>query len=258
VNSAIYRGRVRHRRFAPRLHQFAYDLFMVYLDLDELDSVFRGRWLWSVERANVASFRRADHLGDPQEALAQSVRRLVVTATGATPAGPIRLLTHLRYFGHCFNPVSFYFCFDAADRRVECIVAEVNNTPWGERHCYVLPAGRAGGERGRWRFDKQFHVSPFMPMDLQYDWRFSSPAEALVVHMRCEREGACVFDASLALQRQPLTGGALAAALWRFPMMTVQVVAAIHWQALRLWLKRVPVFTHPARRARTGSTETTR
>jgi DUF1365 family protein len=257
VNSAIYRGRVRHRRFAPRSHEFAYDLFMVCLDLDELETVFRGRWLWSVERANVASFRRGDHVGDPEEPLSQSVRRLVAAATGVAPAGPIRLLTHLRYFGHCFNPVSFYYCFDPAGVNVECIVAEVSNTPWGERHCYVLPAN-AAGQPGRWRFDKEFHVSPFMPMDMQYDWRFSAPGAALAVHMRCERDGVCVFDASLALHRQPITASALAVALWRFPLMTVQVVAAIHWQALKLWWKRVPVFTHPARLAPTDRAETTR
>ena len=99
--------------------------------------------------------------------------------TGARPAGPIRLLTHLRYFGYSFNPVSFYYVFDATDTRVETIVAEITNTPWKERHAYVLPvagAARAGGRAWRFSFEKQFHVSPFMPMDMRYDWRFGAPA----------------------------------------------------------------------------------
>jgi hypothetical protein len=246
MHSAIYHGWVRHRRFAPRAHAFRYRLFLLYLDLAELDTAFRGRWLWSTRRAALARFDRADHLGDPAVPLDQAVRDLVAAETGHRPAGPIRLLTHLRYFGYCFNPVSFYYCFDAHDTQVETIVAEVNNTPWGERHCYVLDAARDAGVAGhkRYRLDKVFHVSPFMPMDLAYDWRFGPPGEHLNVHMALHRE-AKVFDATMHLERTPLTGPQLARVLLRFPLMTVQVIVAIHWQALRLWLKRVPVCTHP-------------
>jgi uncharacterized protein len=246
MHSALYRGRVSHRRLTPRPHAFGYQLFMVYLDLAELDLAFHGRWFWSNERANLASFRRADHVGPPSETLDQSVRKLVLRDTGRLPSGPIRLLTHLRYFGYCFNPVSFYYCFDAADTRVETIVAEVNNTPWGERHCYVLPvdAGSTPGQHWRWQFDKQFHVSPFMPMDMQYDWRFGDPGQSLAVYMAAARAGGKTFDANMTLQRQPIGASSLATALLRFPLMTLQVIVAIHWQALRLWLKGVPVHTH--------------
>jgi DUF1365 family protein len=182
--------------------------------------------------------------------LDSAVRDLVASRTGTRPDGPIRLLTHLRYFGHCFNPVSFYYCFDAAGTRVETIVAEVNNTPWGEQHCYVLTEPAVGGERNlNFRSDKVFHVSPFMPMDLVYEWSFSVPDYRLNVHMalRPRSGGDKLFDATMQLARKPITGRSLAAILLRFPVMTLEIVAAIHWQALKLWLKRVPVHTHPAK-----------
>jgi len=237
---------------APVPHGFSYRLFMLYLDLAELPDVFRGRWLWSSSRPALARFRRRDHLGDPAVPLDRAVRQLVAERTGSAPAGPIRLLTHLRYFGFVFNPVSFYYCFDAEDRRVETVVAEVNNTPWGERHCYVLPASADTGRAGHHRFAarKAMHVSPFMPMDIDYDWRLSDPGERLTVHIENHREGAKLFDATLDLERRELSGRSLAAALARFPLMTLQVVLLIHWQALRLWLKKVPIHDHPDKRLR--------
>lgn len=248
MHSAIYHGWLEHRRLVPRPHAFRYRLFMLYLDLGELDTVFRGRWLWSTTRAALARFDRRDHLGDPALPLDESVRRLVAERTGRRPDGPIRLLTHLRYFGYGFNPVSFYYCFDGAGTRVETVVAEVNNTPWGERHCYVLP--QAAGADRHWlqaRSTKAMHVSPFHPMALDYDWRLSAPGESLLVHMSLRPHDGSPrsFAATLALQRRAIGAAALAGVLLRFPFMTAQVIAAIHWQALRLWLKRVPVHDHP-------------
>ena len=244
--SAIYEGRVRHRRHAPRAHAFEYRMAQLYLDLDEVDAVFRERWLWSVERPNLASFRRRDFLGDPAQPLAEAVRDRVERAVGERPGGPVRLLTHLRYAGYSFNPVSFYYCH-AADGALHSIVAEITNTPWKERHAYVLPieSAQVRGRALHWRFPKTFHVSPFMPMDCEYDWRLTVPGDDLLVGMKVIRDGLGTFDATLNFKRRALSGGSLARVLWRYPLMTAQVVGAIHWQALRLWLKRVPLHTKP-------------
>lgn len=220
---------------------------MVYLDLAELDRVFQGRWLWSVNRPNLAWFRRADYLGDARIPLDTAVRDRVEQATGARPVGPIRMLTHLRYFGYCFNPVTFYYCFAPTGEEVETIVAEITNTPWNERHAYVLSRenDEPRGHHHRYRFPKDFHVSPFFPMDLDYDWRFGEPGGKLNVHMRLERGGTKIFDATLDMNRREITGSQLALALIRFPFMTATVALGIYWQALRLKLKRIPFFDHP-------------
>jgi uncharacterized protein len=249
MHSALYTGRLRHRRFSPRKHRFSYRLFMMYVDLAELDEVFRGRWLWSVRRPALAWLRRADYLGDPAVPLDLAVRERVAVHTGVRPTGPIRMLTHLRYFGVGFNPVTFYYCFDAAGTRVESIVAEITNTPWNERHAYVLTEAEAQRDARvlRYRFAKEFHVSPFMPMEMNYDWRFGTPGQHLHVNMQSYRHGERVFDATLQLSRREISATALAQVLLTFPGMTARVLAGIYTQALRLWLKRIPFHAHPSR-----------
>lgn len=249
-DSALYLGSVRHRRQRPAVHAFRYPLFMVYLNLAELDSIFKPRWFWSVNRRNLVEFRRSDFLGDPAIGLDQVVRDTVQSKTGSRPDGPICLLAHLRYFGFCFNPVVFYYCFHADGQRLHSIVAEITNTPWKERHAYVLDVQSAQhqGSAMFWRFDKQFHVSPFLPMDRQYHWRFQVPDEAVRVHMTVDQGDATEFDATLSLRRQPLSAWNMAKTLIRYPLMTLQVVFAIHWQAFFIWRKRNPVYDHPDNR----------
>jgi DUF1365 family protein len=249
VNSCLYEGTVRHRRRGRPSDDFRYRMFMAYLDLDELPACFDGRLLWSARRPALAWFRRADYLGDPHTPLADAVRELVAERTGVRPQGPIRLLTHLRYFGCCFNPVSFYYCFDRAGERVEAVVAHVTNTPWGERHAYVMPVTRAGendtvaigGE-----FEKVLHVSPLMGMDHVYDWRLSEPARRLAVQIESRRsDGERVFDATLALERRALSPTELRRVLVRYPFLTLRIIARIYAHALTLRLRGASYFPHP-------------
>lgn len=251
MKSCIYTGQVRHRRFSPTTNEFKYSLFMLYLDLDELPKIFDKHWLWSSRKFNLAWFRRKDHYGKPAVRLDESIRQLVQKETGNRPRGPIRLLTHLRYFGYCFNPVSFYYCFNESDTHVETIVAEVSNTPWKEQHCYVLSErGNEGNRRNkRYRFDKEFHVSPFMQMNIKYDWRFLQPTDRLTVHMenlhKDSQGNAKVFDATMVMQRKAISTISLAKTLLQFPFMTGKVVAGIYYQALKLWIKKTPFYEHP-------------
>jgi DUF1365 family protein len=249
MNSCLYEGLVRHRRFEPKAHSFIYSVVYAYLDLDELDQVFAGRWLWSTTKPAPVRFRRKDYLGDPTVSLKTAVCQRIERETGHLPSGPIRVLSHLRHFGFSFNPVSFYYCFDSTDSFVETIVAEITNTPWNERHAYVLPQHQSliHSEGLRFRFGKVFHVSPFMPMNLQYDWVFGSPGQCLMVHMKNMNHDRTMFDARLTLERQPINGFSCARGLIRYPMMSMKVLGAIYWQALKLFLKRMPFYSHPSK-----------
>lgn len=252
MNSAIYIGRIQHRRHHPRLHAFRYRMFQPLLDLDELEQVFDRRWLWSVGRPNVASMQRRDFHGDPRVPLAQAVRDTVQGQLGHRPTGPIRMLAHLRYFGYSFNPVSFYYGYLDDGCTLDWVLAEITNTPWRQRYSYVLPVtdARRRGDMLEWAFDKRFHVSPFLPMQRQYRWRLQAPAQQLRAHIEVSSDDRHEFDATLTMQRHEICATTLARCLARFPLMTTQVITAIHWQALKLWLKGVPVHDHPDTAAR--------
>ncbi len=247
----IYVGTLRHRRFAPTRHQFTYPLFMALVDVDRLAELMRVSPLTGLNRRRWASFDDRDHLGDARLPLrarveADAARHGVALADG----GSIMLLTHLRYAGYAFNPVSFFYCY-GPDQQLHAVMAEVNNT-YGGRHTYWLPADQAQRRRAAWRWqaDKALYVSPFMETDdTQYTFVLSPPAEALVAHMDVREGPTRVFDATLRLERRPWTASAVHAALLRHPFMTASVIARIHWQALRLYVKGVPVVP---RRTRDG------
>ncbi len=252
--SCLYEGSVRHRRMEPLAGEFRYPLFMAYLDLDELPQLFERPWLWSARRPALAWFRRSDHLGDPSLALKDAVADLVLQRTGARPQGPIRLLTNLRYFGYCFNPVSFYYCYDARAEHVTAVVAHVTNTPWGESHPYVMAVDAAADRRTvavmRGELEKRLHVSPLMGMEQVYDWRLTEPSAGLSVHIESRPpDGQTTFDATLSLQRREITPWMLRRALLRYPFLTARITARIYAQALRLKLRGASYFPHPKRGA---------
>ena len=226
THSAVYAGTIRHRRFAVRRHELRHRIAMAYVDLDELPQLFGGRLL--ARRPGLVRFRRGDYLGDPAVALADAVRDVVAERTGSAPRGPIRVLCQLRTFGHCFNPVSFYYCYDRSER-LEAVVAEVTNTPWGERHAYVVAGG---GRVLRGAQAKAMRVSPFMGSEQQYRIAVGEPGATLSVHIESVEHGRRAFDATLSLRRRPLTA-------WRLPGSALSVVPLIYGHALVLRLKGV-------------------
>ena len=243
----LYWGTIFHRRHTPFTRFFKYPIFMAYIDITSLSTTMSPSLLWNINKPAIVSFRRSDYHGDPQVDLEDAVRLTLLEKTGRSFKGPIRLLTNLRYFGYCFNPVSFYYCFNEADDKVEAIMAEVTNTPWKERYAYVIEKQDQTNNKPRLVASpkKQLHVSPFWGMDHDYDWSFSQPESNLSVYMRNFKEDKMVFDVALNLKRKVFSNSSLLKAILRFPFITLMVVYRIHWQAFILYIKRAPFFTHP-------------
>lgn len=245
VDSSIYVGTLRHRRFSPARHAFTYPLFLAFLDIDRLPELMNISPFAAYNRWNWASYQERDHFGDPAKSLRDRVVEDAHRKGLELAEGKIFLLTHLRYLGYNFNPVSFYYCYDRAGD-LQAIMAEVNNT-FGETQNYWLSSDReqAAGANKKYRFQKTFHVSPFMKLGQEYEWTFTPPSDRLISQCVSHENGAAIFDSTLKLQRRDWSRSELHRSLAQCPWITLRVIAAIHWQAMRLLFKKVPIVAHP-------------
>ena len=246
VTSKLYSGTVRHARYSPKKHAFSYKVFMPFVELETLADLTSRLPLWSTKRWAPARFLRRDFLGAPELPLADAVRQRITEETGKEHSGPIYLLANWRYFGYQNNPIAVYYCYNAAGEKLQYVVAEVTNTPWGESHSYVLEAPDADQPLAT-EFQKALHVSPFNPMNMTYRWYSNVPGDDLTIQIALFEKGQRIFDAVLCLAAEPLTARSACRAILGNPFMTVKVVLGIYWEALRLFLKGVSPHAHPKR-----------
>jgi len=246
MKSAIYRGSVFHSRKKPFDHEFKYSLYMAYVNLKEINNILPNSFLWGINKKALISFNRRDYLERPEKKLIDAAKNLVFERIGKKIKGPIYLLAHLRTYGHCFNPVSFYYCYDKSEKNIDAIIAEVTNTPWKQRYCYVLDCQNSEKKNSFKNIkDKKLHVSPFFPMDHEYHFSISKPEKTITIKIDNLNQGVKVHEALLSLNKEDFSKKSLIKALINFPFMTVKVVTAIHWQAIKLWFKGAKLYNNP-------------
>jgi DUF1365 family protein len=245
MESSLYFGEVRHQRKSPKKHAFRYRVFMAHLFLDELREVFKGRLFWSLDRFNLSSFHRKDYHSPEKKDLADAVRSTMTKQLGYEVKGPVSIVTHLRTFGYCFNPVSFYYCWDEEKSSPHALMAEITNTPWHERYAKCFRWDENNQKKSGHSFEKEFHVSPFIGMEVDYDWRFLAPSDKLKVDMILREKEKTFFTAHLNLGRKTLNSFNMAWALIRFPLLTFRITFGIYWHALLLRLKGCRFYPHP-------------
>ncbi len=246
--SCLYEGTIEHRRLLPVKNEFTYKVLYYFIDLDEVTKIFNIPFLLSYNFPGLLSFWRKDYFGNPKMGLKESISDLVEKNTGKRPQGPIRLLSNISYFGFCFNPASFFYCYAQDGITLETIVLEVTNTPWGERHQYVMTYEGEG--KKVFTHPKVFHVSPFLPMKIDYTWVFTSPRENIYILMqdRYTGEKDLIFDSTLQVKRIELSHASMLLSFLKFPFITFKTMFAIYWQALVLYfIKKVPFYDHPSK-----------
>ena len=237
MESAIYTGKVFHARHVPKKHQFHYNIFLFWLDLDELSQIEEQVRGFSLTSFSAAQFKRSDYYGPENQPLKDSILNKMSELAGTKLAGKVFLLGQVRIFGMYFSPVNFYYLRNSEGFYSHAL-AEVSNTPWNERHHYLVDL------RDQRDSEKAFHVSPFNPIDMQYQWNIPQPNQKLALALSCKKETRH-FDASLQLVKQELNSKSLLNVMLRIPSMTLKTVFGIYWQALKLFIKGMPIYSHP-------------
>jgi len=239
LSSCLYQGAVMHHRFRPAKHRFIYKVFSLCLDIDELPRLDRFRWL-SINRFNLFSFNEKDH-GSGHGNLAENIRQLLTQRGYNQATHRIRLLCYPRILGYAFNPLSVYFCYNQDDQ-LDVILYEVSNT-FGSRHTYLLEAD-SKTDQIRHSCNKEMYVSPFIPMDTAYSFRISPPSDKVAVSIRQTEQSTLgarqpILQATFTGTQSELTDKTLLKVFFKYPLMTLKVILAIHWEALRLWRKKL-------------------
>ena len=247
LTHAILEGRVHHQRSEPTEHQFDYALNLAAIRLDDINGFTHRSNLLRKDKPGVFTFQRADFHGPRHISIDQSVRNTVFQSTGAAIEGPILLVGMLRHFGHSFNPVSFYLCYNKAETAVEYIVAEITNTPWGQRYAYVLGPKQNTGTLTHhiYDFDKLFHVSPFHGMQQKYHWEFTFTESDISICMKNIENEKCIFTATYAASFKTATRKSINALFYKFPAASLRAITLIYLNALKLRIKKIPFYEHP-------------
>jgi DUF1365 family protein len=243
-NSFFYLGKVFHHRLSPVDHKFYYNFFWSAVDLDEIDEVCRLNIFWSNDKKNISYFRRKDHLGDKNRPLKECVYDLIEQKFYIRPNHSVQLITHFAVMGYRLNPVSFYVLKNDKNQ-IDFMIAEINNTPWGEQYCYCIDGRNQANNQIKASFEKQFHISPFFSMNIQYQWRFSFVDDQLSIEMENWENQKKVFQVTLNAKQEEMNKQTMTKVLLKYPLITAQVAWGIYWQALRLWLKKAPFYEHP-------------
>ena len=241
---AVYQGTIAHTRFSSKSHKFSYKTNMLYLDLDELQGAFLGKLFWGYNKPNLASFYRSDFYGDKRKTIKKSIQSLLLNKINLHHKGKVFLLTTIRYFGFAFNPVSFYYCFDESSN-IQAIVSHITNTPWNEKHAYVHDCRNKPSMSKKFEFDKGFHVSPFMPMNINYSWVFSPPKDFLFVSMDSYNKDKLIFNATLKMTKKAWSNFILNKILFLSLPMSIKSTLLIYFNAFILFIKRAKFYPHP-------------
>ena len=241
---AVYQGTIAHTRFSSKSHKFTYKTNMLYLDLDELQGAFLGKLFWGYNKPNLASFYRSDFYGDKRKTIKKSIQSLLLNKINLHHKGKVFLLTTIRYFGFAFNPVSFYYCFDESSN-IQAIISHITNTPWNEKHAYVHDCRNKSSMSKKFEFDKDFHVSPFMPMNINYSWVFSPPKDFLFVSMDSYNKDKLIFNATLKMTKKAWSNFILNKILFLSLPMSIKSTLLIYFNAFILFIKRAKFYPHP-------------